>query len=303
MIEFVMYHYVRDLKNSLFPRIKGLDIKEFIEQISFLKKNYNILSIEDFYYGNYNKGQKSCVLTFDDGYIDHYEFVFDILQKNKIKGSFFSPADTVLQNKILDVNKIHLILASENENKILERLKLHYKNFQLKDSLNSIIDTIDTSSRYDTKTTIIIKRLLQTILPFELRTQICELLMQDFLSFSESDLSKRLYMNVDQMTEMIDEGMHFGSHGKSHFWFSSLERRNQEIEIKSSIKFLESLYKKEFLLTICYPYGDYNNDTLSLLDKYNFKLGLTTVSRIFDETDNMLLIPRMDTNDYYPKNK
>ena len=110
-------------------------------------------------------------------------------------------------------------------------------------------------------------------------------------------------MSVNQMTEMIGEGMHFGSHGKSHFFFSSLSKEDQEIEIKSSIKFLESLYHEKFLLTMCYPYGDYNNDTLSLLEKYDFKLGLTTSPRVYEKTDNLLLIPRLDTNDYYPKNK
>ena len=33
-----MYHYVRDIRNSLFPKIKGLDIKEFKFQINYLKK-------------------------------------------------------------------------------------------------------------------------------------------------------------------------------------------------------------------------------------------------------------------------
>ena len=43
MVEFIMYHYVRNFKNSLFPNIKGLDIDEFKFQINYLKKNYNII--------------------------------------------------------------------------------------------------------------------------------------------------------------------------------------------------------------------------------------------------------------------
>jgi hypothetical protein len=31
----VMYHYVRDLKNSRYPQIKGLDINCFEEQLDF----------------------------------------------------------------------------------------------------------------------------------------------------------------------------------------------------------------------------------------------------------------------------
>lgn len=293
---------MRDLKNSKFPGLKGLDIKEFIQQINFLKKNYNVLSIEDFYNGNFNKKKDNCVLTFDDGYIDHYEFVFEILKRNKVKGSFFLPVDTITQNKVLDVNKIHVILASGSENIILSRVKEHYKNQEVKDSLNSYIDKINTSCRFDSETTVIIKKLLQKSLPLEIRSKICDLLIQDFTDLNESELSRHLYMNINQIREMVNEEMHFGSHGKSHFWFSSLDKNDQEIEIKSSIDFLESIYKKEFLLTMCYPYGDYNHNTLELLEKYKFKIGLTTVPRVYNESDNMFLIPRMDTNDYYPKN-
>ena len=98
---------------------------------------------------------------------------------------------------------------------------------------------------------------------------------------------------------MIDNGMHFGSHGKSHFWFNSLDQEQQEFEIKESIKFLNSIYKKDFLLTMCYPYGSYNENTLSLMKKYNFKLALTTVPKVYNSlVDNIHKIPRFDTNDY-----
>ena len=48
-VTVVMYHYVRDLKNSKYPNIKGLDIKLFNEQILYLKKNYNVISMEEFF--------------------------------------------------------------------------------------------------------------------------------------------------------------------------------------------------------------------------------------------------------------
>ena len=46
-VTVVMYHYVRDLKNSRYPNIKGLDIEKFKKQIKFFKENYNFIKIED----------------------------------------------------------------------------------------------------------------------------------------------------------------------------------------------------------------------------------------------------------------
>ena len=46
-VTVVMYHYIRDLKNSRYPNIKGLDIEKFKKQIKFFKENYNFVRIED----------------------------------------------------------------------------------------------------------------------------------------------------------------------------------------------------------------------------------------------------------------
>ena len=46
-LAIVMYHYVREIKNSKYPGIKGLEIADFEEQVMFLKKNYQCLSTDD----------------------------------------------------------------------------------------------------------------------------------------------------------------------------------------------------------------------------------------------------------------
>ena len=104
------------------------------------------------------------------------------------------------------------------------------------------------------------------------RSIICDNLLNDFVIFTE-EINKDLYLTFDQAKEMVKEGMHFGSHGKSHFWFDSLSKDEQENEIIESINFLDKLYgHKKYLLTMCYPYGNYNLDTLSLVKNIILKL-------------------------------
>ena len=62
--------------------------------------------------------KKVCILTFDDGYKDHIDFVFSELKKRGIKGYFFPTGITTLENKILDTNLVQHIL-SVNKNKYL----------------------------------------------------------------------------------------------------------------------------------------------------------------------------------------
>ena len=41
-----MYHYVRDLKHSRYPEIKGMDVHLFREQIYFMKEHFSIVRME-----------------------------------------------------------------------------------------------------------------------------------------------------------------------------------------------------------------------------------------------------------------
>jgi len=174
----VMYHYVRDLKNSRYPEIKGLDINLFKEQISFLKKNYNIVRIEDVIaasQGIQTLPPHAVLLTFDDAYSDHFVNVFPILKNHNLQGSFYAPVKAITEHEVLDVNKIHFILASTPQdkmgnllNEIRHLLSVYQEQFELQ-SFENYFRKLAKSNRFDTAEVIFIKRLLQVELPEKLR--------------------------------------------------------------------------------------------------------------------------------------
>jgi len=43
----VMYHYVRDLKHSRYPDIKGLDVSLFKDQIAYIKRHYTPVTMQE----------------------------------------------------------------------------------------------------------------------------------------------------------------------------------------------------------------------------------------------------------------
>ena len=115
-IYIVMYHYVREIKKSKFSNLKGLEFEDFKKQIDYFKKNFNIISNQDFVEILKTKKipkKKSIFLTFDDGYIDHWRYVFPYLRKKKVSGCFYPPVEAIKNNKILEVNKIQFILEKE----------------------------------------------------------------------------------------------------------------------------------------------------------------------------------------------
>lgn len=313
----VMYHYVRDLKNSRYPNIKGLQVDLFREQILFLKKHYNFVTVEQVIDAYHNGNPKDLpdhpvLLTFDDAYRDHFDYVFPILEHNKIQGAFYAPVKAVTENTVLDVNKIHFILASTPEEKLpnlINEIKIQLNTFRsdwnLKD-FDYYFDKLAVANRFDPKEVIFVKRLLQVELDEKLRKIITDDIFRKVIGMDESMFSRELYMSIDQIKCMVDCGMHIGSHGYDHYWLGSLSKEKQEYEIKKSIEFIKEVGGDINNWSICYPYGNYNVDTISLLKTNGCKLGLTTEVKLVDfdcvMQDSIYKLPRLDTNDL-PKDR
>ena len=300
-----MYHYVRDLKYSRYPDIKGLDISLFYEQIKYLKKHYQFITMEmlmDSIENNKSLPNKSILLTFDDAYSEHFNYVFPFLDKHKIQGSFFPPVKAITENKVLDVNKIHFILASENnKSKIISEIQNELDKFRKDYKLESFsfyFDKLAQTTRFDSADVIFIKRLLQVELEESLRKTITNNLFERIVGIDENSFSRELYMNTEQIQCLNRNGMYVGSHGYDHYWLGSLEQEKQKIEIEKALDFLKIIGSDTKNWAMCYPYGNYNETTLKLLKEYDCKLALTTEVNIADiQKYNKYTLPRLETND------
>tara|TARA_B100000900_G_C20537712_1_gene699060 strand:- start:37 stop:975 length:939 start_codon:yes stop_codon:yes gene_type:complete len=265
----IMYHQI--IKNNKF-NIHGLNIKKFEKQISYFKKNLNILNPKEFYKKIDKKKFKrnDCILTFDDGYKSHFQYVLPILNKYSLNGFFFPIAKTIKRNELLDINKIHLILGKfKNKKKLLELIKIEIKKSSKKTSfkLNKIISKISVSKTYDNKTTIIIKRLLQKELPEKLRKRICKKLFNENFKESEKKIAKEFYLNLSEIKNIKSYGNEIGSHSFNHLWMNSLNSKKQLLEIKKSLQFWRrnKIINKRW--SFCYPYGAYNRTCIKNLKK------------------------------------
>lgn len=300
-----MYHYVRDLAKSRYPKIKGLDTKKFRRQLDHLESSYNFVSVEEvvaaFRYGE-DLPPNSALLTFDDGYLDHYTTCFPILFDRGLQGSFYAPAKPVLENKLIDVNRIHFILACGQIDDIVRDLDRSIEKHRASHGLRTPAHYRQKwahPNRFDPGEVIYVKRMLQLGLPERLRTNFAQSLFEKYVSVDEASFASELYCTSDQLRLMHTSGMHLGSHGKTHRWLDSLPFDEQKEEIDTSLTFLQQLgVDTKKLWTICYPSGAYNKPLLDYLCKTNCSLGFTTHADTADyKTNNPLLIPRLDTND------
>ncbi len=299
-----MYHYVRPIKGSRWPEIKGLELDGFKRQLDYLLSNFEILTADDIISAvMYDKilPNNACWLTFDDGYKDHSSYVLPELLKRKIQGSFFPPVKPIIDRKMLDVNSIHHILAStKNINMLVNDLNNEIRDYGYSNrDICNLWNDYAVETRYDAKEVEYIKSQLQHALPESVRNTITSSLFQKYVGLSQTDFADELYMTEIDVRELVNSGMYVGSHGYSHLWLDKVGRNLQRSEIESSLKFLNSVGARTINWIMCYPYGAYNEDTLDLLGKLKCAVGVTTQvgkANLFDH--NPLELPRFDTNDF-----
>jgi peptidoglycan/xylan/chitin deacetylase (PgdA/CDA1 family) len=279
-INIVTYHYVRPIKNSNYPNIKGLELEDFKKQVDYFYNNYNIIDDKDLIEIIESKKipkKPNFLLTFDDGYLDHYDYVFPYFLKKKIRGIFYPPKKVIENKTVLDVNKIHFILEKEqNRKKILteiDNILFKLKNFKIKDL---DLKKINLKAAYDDKDTVLIKRLLQYFLPKNERKIIIDELFSKIINHDTELFAKKLYINLNIVKEMNSEKMAFGSHGAEHYWWEHLTKENQKKDMAESLDYFNLLGLDLSKMSVCYPYGSYNSKTLDLVKDFNFSFGLTT---------------------------
>lgn len=307
-LSIIMYHYVRELRYSRFPEIKALETEKFKGQIKYIKKHYNVIRADDLLAAVRERSFESlppapALLTFDDGYIDHFTQVFPILLHEKLPGCFFPPAKPILHGQVLDVNKIHFILAAAPDSEVLideiyGLLDEYRVQYQI-ESNDYYWRKLAEPKRFDPKEVVFIKRILQRELPEELSRKIITVLFQKYVTSDESAFAKELYMSADQIRCMHESGMYIGSHGYGHYWLNSLDPARQKEEVEVALDFLRRIGAGvDNGWIICYPYGAYDESLLSLLRRIGCKVGLTTKIGVADlRRDNLLTLPRLDTND------
>lgn len=305
-LSIVMYHYVRDLAHSRFPAIKGLSLDRFRRQLDYIQAHFTPIRVDDVMEAIDSPSVKlpdnAIVLTFDDGYSDHFVNVFPLLDARGIQGCFFPSVLPIRHHVVLDVNKIQFVLAvAKDPRELFEHTLQMIDEFRNQHKLKTREEYRALpveEHRYDAREIIVLKRILQRELPEPVRTEIVRQLFERFVTVDEAAFAQELYLSVDQIRCMHKHGMHFGSHGYSHVWLNHTPCAVQAREVDQSLSFLQELGVNTERWTICYPYGGFDSSILKIVKERNAILGFSVEPRIADlSKDQPLALPRIDTND------
>ncbi len=288
-----MYHRILSKKDidlfSSYSEIgSALEISDFIAQINFLNEKYSIISLSKliaYLKGEVSIALNSCVISFDDGYTEHYQNVFPVLNKLKLPAVFFIVGDCISgTKKVRWLDKFYYILDNtpyqKNSSKFNEIISAFYKTETKQDDsykLNKLKTFIRNSSEKDE-----IIDCLSSALNVRLNLDM---------------LNKKLYLSKEYISEMLNNGMEFGAHSMSHPDLSTITLENAKEEIVDSGIIVKDLTHKEEI-PFAYPFGGqetYNENLIKMLKKNNFSCSLTSIPGINDVNTSLFELKRIDS--------
>jgi len=299
-ILIINYHYV----NNKEFRLGGIyPIKPSVleKQIQNIKKKYTFISASEL--ETLDIDGKYCLLTFDDGLADHYNYVLPILHREKIPAMFFvnTLQYTKKNNYILPVHKWHLLRAfiPKEEQDLSFQIAINnlgINKIEVEDS------KVRSQYRYDNIETARQKYITNFLLTTEQNDSITNYLFNRYADTIDFD---NFYMSSQQLKELAEYNF-LGLHGHSHIPLSSISEQKLNFEVKLNRDILKDITGKE-LKYISYPYGgktSISDNVINYCKKNKIKLGFTMFRNLNSPLmKNKLLLGRFDVTDIFKGEK
>lgn len=99
-------------------------------------------------------------------------------------------------------------------------------------------------------------------------------------------------MDISQIKSWLSEGMSIGSHTHSHVHLGLIDSIKAQNEIRLSKEILENTFSTP-VTDFCFPYGEYKQETLTLLKNSGFHTAVTTRRGRASQEDDLLCLPRV----------
>lgn len=299
----IMYHYVRPSDPAM-PYFRHLPLAAFKKQVSHFATEYGICSkaafLESLETGMPTPG---VVLTFDDGFRDHYQHVLPYLLEQGWWGIFYIPTRPYLTHKLLDVHRVHVLLGKHGGRVIYDALQDMVFEDMLSHAHIREFRTLTYINQNNDHCTNIVKRILNYYISYEYREKVIDDLMERFIP-DEGSLAGLFYMRPEEIRRLQAAGMVVGSHTVNHPVMSKLPRHRQEEEIRESFRFLDCVTGGLTVRTFCHPYGGFHSftdETERLLQDHGCLFSVNVEPRDIDGCDlknRPQALPRYDCNQF-----
>jgi peptidoglycan/xylan/chitin deacetylase (PgdA/CDA1 family) len=285
VLRVVMYHYVRDLPHTPFPRLKAMLVDDFRHQVTELSSIYEMASVEsalDFMTGEYRPRRDLCLLTFDDGLKEHFTQVTPILAEKRIRGIFFLITSCVEERKVAAVHMNHFLMAALDFDEYADTFfrKVVALSPDAFAPLNIDAGRAAQTYPWDTPEVARFKYLFNFGMDPDLRDRAVRDLFTTHIS-DEASFAQQLYVTWDEARGMQRAGMCIGGHTHQHKPLANLANRELMWDLETCHRLLQRNLTPQAVWSFSYPYGkrdSFHIRAVRKLQQLGFRCAFSTES-------------------------
>lgn len=238
----------------------------FDAQMRFLKNQFQTISfaelLDRWKKKNWDTTTRYCVVTFDDGWRDNYQYAYPILNKYGVPATVFLATDFIGTRRWFWPDRISYLL---------EQYFKPSMSPEKKASLSSLLNRYMRQSKlHSTFRVFNNTRPVERIDHFIER---CKLLPRDEINGLSEKMRiildvdfphDRVLLSWEEVAQMSQNGVSFGSHSCTHQILTKLPLQEARAEIVESKR---TLLEKQinYVPVFCYPNGNYNREIQSLV--------------------------------------
>ncbi len=221
-------------------------------------------------------GKPIALITFDDGYRDNCTTAVPILRKLGVPATFF------IVGGFLDTAPLpwrdHLAYVFKQTQ--VQQLVLKRWPEDAHPVVIALGQDSDAQQRIAAIGTIV--RLFLEGMVKDEAWFLAQLDQRAELSVNAPQLGRELFMDVNQVKQLMDAGMAVGSHSQSHQALATLDEAMQLQELSTSKRFLESVLGQE-VHALAYPFGwagTFNERTVQLARGAGYRLAFSALEGV-----------------------
>jgi peptidoglycan/xylan/chitin deacetylase (PgdA/CDA1 family) len=303
----LMYHQVCEKKSD--PWDLAVHPENFASQLYYLRKNYNIVSVDELVKAVAHKKitKNQLAITFDDGFKDNYLNAAPMLEWLKIPATFYIPTNAVDSHQQFWWDELQsVVLQSETLPKMVS-LNLDGKKFQfqfnsdhiLRGKLTQEIKYWRANMPIPNERIKLYYDLWQHLqpLPFTIQSKAISEIKNWSVVRPPSTRENELMTLKEVQSLSINPLFTIGAHTVTHSRLGSQSISGQAFEIKESKSVLERWINKP-VTGFAYPYGNYTAETKKILEESGYQHAVSTEPRAVKSSDNRFELPRIHVKNW-----
>ena len=294
----IMYHYIRRFDKE-YPGFRFLDVDNFVQQLDYFQDRWGFLAKEEFLESiDTGVSRPGVVLTFDDGFKEHYNTVLPLLRERGLWGLFYIPTAHYTNEKkeLLDVHRIHYLVSKYDSATLLNEINHNIDSSMIEPERLRDRESELYLNQANEESVLQFKKLMNYYLKYEHKKPILDFLANKYLT--EAEIYDKLYLTIEELQEIENHGNIVGAHTHNHKVLSRLNTVDQKEEIDNSFLFLNSFLNMD-VKSFCYPYGTaatFNTDTIKILSDLKVHHAFMFTNTECGQTLHRYQIERIDCN-------